>query len=94
MQRKISAIKVFINYFERLLEHNGMKILKFFPYVSPEEQEERLRERIEQERKHWKHSDGDWETRKKWNDYMTVYENILNRCNRIPWHVVSADTNW
>jgi len=83
-----------INDFERLLEHNGTKILKFFLNVSPEVQETRLRERIELEHKHWKHNDGDWETRRKWNDYMAVYEKILNRCNGIPWYVVPSDTNW
>lgn len=83
-----------INNFEKLLEHNGTKVLKFFLNVSKEVQEERLRERIEMERKHWKHNDGDWETRKKWDDYMAVYEQILTRCNVIPWQVVPADTNW
>lgn len=83
-----------INEFERLLEHNGTRVLKFFLNVSPEVQEERLRERIDLKEKHWKHNDGDWDTRKKWNDYMAVYEKILNRCNGIPWHVVPADTNW
>lgn len=83
-----------INDFERLLEHNGTKILKFFLNVSQEEQEKRLRERIEMEHKHWKHNDGDWETRKKWDEYMAVYDRILHRCNTIPWQVVPADTNW
>lgn len=83
-----------INQFEKMLEHNGTKVLKFFLNVSREVQEKRLMERIEMERKHWKHNDGDWETRKKWDDYMAVYEKILSRCNEIPWHVVPADTNW
>ena len=52
-----------INDFEQLLEHNGTKILKFFMHVSKEVQKERLMERIEINEKHWKHKDGDWDTR-------------------------------
>jgi PPK2 family polyphosphate:nucleotide phosphotransferase len=83
-----------INQFENILELSGTKVLKFFLNVSPEVQEERLRERIELERKYWKHNDGDWETRKKWDAYMDVYDQILTRCNVVPWQVVPADTNW
>ena len=83
-----------INDFEKLLEHNDTHILKFFLNVSLEAQEERLRERIELKEKHWKHKDGDWETRKKFDKYLEVYEKVLEECNDIPWHVVPADKNW
>ncbi len=83
-----------INDFEKLLEHNDTRILKFFLNVSMDTQEERLKERIELEEKHWKHKDGDWETRKKFKEYSDVYERILSECNDIPWHVVPADKNW
>lgn len=83
-----------INNFEKLLEHNGTHILKFFLNVSLRVQEERLRERIELKEKHWKHKDGDWETRKKFQQYMEVYERIFHECNDIPWHMVPADKNW
>jgi PPK2 family polyphosphate:nucleotide phosphotransferase len=83
-----------INDFEKLIEHNDTRVLKFFLNVSKEAQEERLKERIELKEKHWKHKDGDWETRKKFDEYMTVYEKIINRCSDIPWHIVPADKNW
>ena len=83
-----------INTFERMLEDHGTKVLKFFLNVSKKAQEERLIERIEMEEKHWKHKDGDWDTRAKFDQYMKVYEKILNRCNDIPWTVVPADRNW
>lgn len=83
-----------INDFEKLVEHNGTSILKFFLNVSPDVQEERLKERIENPEKHWKHNDGDWETRKKFDDYLSVYETIFERCSTIPWHIIPADTNW
>lgn len=83
-----------INDFEKLVEHNGTRVLKFFLNVSYSVQEERLKERIENEEKHWKHNDGDWETRKKFGDYISVYESIFKRCNIVPWHEIPADTNW
>jgi len=83
-----------INTFEKMLEDHGTKVLKFFLNVSKETQEERLMERIEMEEKHWKHKDGDWDTREKFDQYLKVYQKILTRCNDVPWHVVPADKNW
>jgi PPK2 family polyphosphate:nucleotide phosphotransferase len=83
-----------INNFEKLIESNNTRVLKFFLNVSKEAQKERLIERIESKKKHWKHKDGDWDTREKFDDYMEVYEKIINRCNDIPWHIVPADKNW
>lgn len=83
-----------INVFEKLLADNGTKMLKFYLNVSPEEQKKRLLDRVATEEKHWKHKDGDWNTREKFDDYMKVYAQILEKCNVIPWHVVPADTNW
>ncbi|MGD9929596.1 MAG: PPK2 family polyphosphate kinase [Mangrovibacterium sp.] len=83
-----------INNFEQLLAHNGTRILKFFLHISAKEQELRLTERMENHRKFWKHNDGDWETRKKFDQYLEVYESILTRCNHIPWQVIPSDRNW
>ena len=83
-----------INDFERLLEHNDTRILKFFLNVSMETQEERLMERVQIREKHWKHKDGDWETREKFSEYLSVYERILRECNYVTWHIVPSDKNW
>ena len=83
-----------INDFEQLLEHNDTRILKFFLNVSREVQKERLMERIELKEKQWKHKDGDWDTREKFDEYLDVYERILNTCNVIPWHIVPSYKNW
>lgn len=83
-----------INDFERNLENNGTKVLKFFLNVSKEVQKVRLTERIELKEKHWKHKDGDWDTREKFDEYIGVYEKIFNTCNEVPWHIIPADKNW
>lgn len=83
-----------INSFERIIEHNGTKILKFYLHVSKEIQELRLMERIQNPQKHWKHNDGDWETRENWDKYMKFYETIFESCNHIPWQIIPSDNNW
>lgn len=83
-----------INDFERIIEHNETKVLKFFLNVSKDAQKERLMERVELKEKHWKHKDGDWDTREQFDEYLAVYEKIINNCNAIPWHIVPADKNW
>jgi len=83
-----------INNFEKLVESNNTRILKFFLNVSKDVQKERLMERIELKKKHWKHKDGDWDTKAKFDDYLAVYEKIFNRCSDVPWHLIPADKNW
>lgn len=83
-----------INQFEKYLEENGIKVLKFYLNVSKEKQLIKLNERIDTPEKHWKHSDGDWETREHWEEFMKVYEQIFQRCNDVPWHFIPCDRNW
>jgi PPK2 family polyphosphate:nucleotide phosphotransferase len=84
-----------MNDFERLLqEHNNTLILKFFLHVSKDEQTERLKERLTDERKHWKANPNDFKEAELWNEYMKAYEDCFERCNDIPWTIVPADQNW
>jgi PPK2 family polyphosphate:nucleotide phosphotransferase len=84
-----------INDFEQMLqEHNSTTILKFYMHISPEEQEKRLSERINDPAKQWKYNEKDFEEAKLWNDYMAVYEDCFENCNDVPWTIVPADQNW
>jgi PPK2 family polyphosphate:nucleotide phosphotransferase len=84
-----------INDFEQLLqEHNSTTILKFYLHISPEEQEQRLKERIHDPTKQWKYNENDFEEAKLWNDYMAAYEDCFEHCNDVPWTIVPADQNW
>ena len=83
-----------INAFERLLQEDGNTlILKFYLHLSYEEQEEQLRERLEEPDKYYKHNDGDWEERKYWDDYRAAYEDVMAR-SAVPWHIVPVDQRW
>ncbi|MEO7120257.1 MAG: PPK2 family polyphosphate kinase [Ginsengibacter sp.] len=84
-----------INDFEQLLFlHNNTQILKFYLHVSPDEQRERLDERIKDPSKMWKYNANDFEEAKLWDVYMQMYEDCFENCNIIPWTIVPSDQNW
>lgn len=84
-----------INDFEQLLqEHNSTTIFKFYLHISPEEQEQRLQERISNPAKQWKYNEKDFEEAKLWDDYRAAYEDCFEQCNDVPWTIVPADQNW
>jgi PPK2 family polyphosphate:nucleotide phosphotransferase len=84
-----------INNFEQLLqEHSNVHILKFYLHISPEEQQSRLKERVEDPRKQWKYNEQDFEEAKLWNEYMSAYDDCFNNCNQPEWIITPADQNW
>ena len=82
-----------INDFEKHLNVNGTRIVKFFLHLSKEEQRKRFLERIDDPKKNWKLSDADLKERKFWNDYAKAYEECLSATSTddAPWFVVPAD---
>jgi PPK2 family polyphosphate:nucleotide phosphotransferase len=84
-----------INDFEQLLqEHNNTSILKFYLHISPKEQQQRLTERMEDPTKAWKYNARDFGEAKLWDKYMTMYHEVFEHCNKVPWTIVPADQNW
>jgi PPK2 family polyphosphate:nucleotide phosphotransferase len=84
-----------INDFEKLLvEHNSTQILKFYLHVSEKEQEERLKERIEDPRKMWKYNEKDKKEASRREEYIKVYEECFENCNDPGWIIVPSDQNW
>jgi PPK2 family polyphosphate:nucleotide phosphotransferase len=81
---------------ERILADNNIILLKFFLHLSREEQAERLRERLENPKKHWKFAASDLETRERWDEYADAYEDMLNATSHpaCRWHIIPADHNW
>src|SRR6476619_284091 len=79
-----------IRGFERHLARSGTLVLKFFLYVSKDEQRKRLMARIEEPAKRWKFSDGDIAERKLWDKYMDAYQEMIRETSRphAPWYVV------
>ena len=84
-----------INNFEELLQKDSdTVIVKFYMHLSKDRQLEKLEERLNEPEKYWKHNDGDWETRKQWDAYISAYEDVLNKCAEPAWRIVPADQNW
>lgn len=84
-----------INDFEKLIQdHNNTHILKFYLHVSPEEQHERLAERMQDPAKMWKYNAKDFEEAKLWDVYMEMYEDCFEQCDKPEWTIVPADQNW
>jgi PPK2 family polyphosphate:nucleotide phosphotransferase len=82
-----------INNFEKHISQNGTIVMKFFFYMSKDEQKKRLLKRLEDEDHQWKFSAGDLKERERWDDYMKYYEEILNKSSKenAPWYIIPAD---
>ncbi|MGH2624768.1 MAG: PPK2 family polyphosphate kinase [Sphingobacterium sp.] len=83
-----------INDFENLLVQNNTHILKFYLHITPEEQKERLQERLEIPRKMWKYNSKDFEEARSWYTYRKYYEDCFEHCKVVPWTIVPANKNW
>ena len=82
-----------IRAFERHLARNGTVVIKVFLHVSKEAQRRRMLDRLEEPGKRWKFSMGDIAERKRWNDYMAAYQDMIRATSRehAPWYVIPAD---
>lgn len=82
-----------INAFEQMLTDEGTTVLKFFLHISRDEQRERLQARLDDPTKRWKFQHGDLAERKRWDDYMRAYEDVLEKTSTkwAPWTIVPAD---
>ncbi len=85
-----------INQFEGLLAANGVTVIKFFLYISKEEQLERFRRRLDDPDRHWKISTSDYTEREYWDSYCEAYEAMLSRCSteHAPWYVIPSNHKW
>jgi polyphosphate kinase 2 len=79
--------------FEHALIESGIHLIKYFLDVSPEQQLERFRERIEDPTKHWKLSGMDLEAIRRYYDYSRAYDEMfeITHTELSPWHLVDAN---
>jgi len=87
---------VHINNFEKLLAQSGTTVLKFFLYISKDEQRKRLEERLHDPDKHWKFTPYDLVERKLWSKFQETYEAAIAATSTeyAPWYVVPANHKW
>lgn len=85
-----------INDFEQAFVDGGGTLIKCFLHITPEDQKERLAERLDDPSKYWKYNPGDIDERLMWSDYSVAYGIALERCSTesAPWHVVPSGRKW
>jgi polyphosphate kinase 2 len=78
---------------ERELSEVGIRLVKYWFEVSPEEQTRRFKERMTDGRKLWKLSPMDLESHRRWYDYSRARDALFARTDTdvAPWHVVRSD---
>jgi polyphosphate kinase 2 (PPK2 family) len=78
--------------FERLLLDDGIRVLKYFLYIDPEEQLARFEQRLRDPLKRWKLSYEDFRNRGKWDAYVDAAEEMFEKTDSpAPWKVVAAN---
>ena len=78
---------------ERAMVESGIILLKYWLEVSPEEQERRLRDRINDGRKTWKLSPMDVQSFNRWDDYTQARDDMFAATDSswAPWFVALSE---
>jgi polyphosphate kinase 2 len=78
---------------EKAMVDSGVVLLKYWLEVSPEEQEKRLKARIDDGRKTWKLSQMDLKSFARWDDYTRVRDEMFMATDTAwaPWFVARSD---
>ena len=78
---------------EQQVVDSGIRLLKYWPEVSPGEQKRRFRARIEDPLRQWKLSPTDLESRRRWYDYSRARDMMLEATDttHAPWYLVRSD---
>ena len=79
--------------FEKQVVDAGIRLLKYWLEVSPEEQKKRFAARIEDPLRQWKLSPTDLESRRRWYDYSKARDMMMAATDtrHAPWHVVRSN---
>ena len=79
--------------FEEMLVNEGIHLTKFLFSVSPAEQRTRFAIRLVDPLRHWKFSDMDLESVRRWDDYTTAKEEMFRNTDtdHAPWIVVKSN---
>lgn len=82
--------------FEERIAASGTVIVKCMLHISPDEQRERLAERLERPDKYWKFNPGDIAERALWPEYQQAYQLAIERTSTdtAPWYVIPANHKW
>lgn len=90
---QVEAFLAAVPAFEKLLVDDGILLFKYWLGADQDEQEKRLRERLEDPLKRWKLSPIDLAAREKYDDYTKAREAMLmaTHTEHAPWTIVDFD---
>jgi AMP-polyphosphate phosphotransferase len=82
-----------INEFERMLVDSGIRLVKLFLHITPDEQVRRFRNRLVDPLKRWKLSYEDFRNRARRSDYEKAIEDMMEETatKHAPWHLIPAN---
>lgn len=82
-----------INEFERTLVADGIRLVKIFLHITPDEQVHRFRDRLTNPHKRWKLSYEDFRNRDRWREYEAAIEDMMEQTSvkHSRWHLVPAN---
>lgn len=82
-----------INDFEQTQLNSGTRMVKLFLHTTAEEQDKRLRERLEVPYKRWKTGHDDYHNRSQRKAYLKAYDDMFAKCStkNAPWTVLAAN---
>ncbi|MEL6336950.1 MAG: polyphosphate kinase [Pseudomonadota bacterium] len=82
-----------INDFERMLVADGLRLVKLFFHISPEEQLARFEERVRDPMKRWKLTFEDFRNRRHWGEYEIAIKDMFAETSTTaaPWTVIPAN---
>jgi PPK2 family polyphosphate:nucleotide phosphotransferase len=85
-----------IRDFEASLVAAKTTVVKIFLHISPDEQAERFRSRLDDPTKRWKFAAADLEVREHWDEYQVAYQEAIAETSThdAPWYVIPADRKW
>ena len=85
-----------IKEFERMLVDDGVRLVKLFLHIPPEEQLERFAARLSDPYKRWKLTESDLLNHRRWNDYSDAIEDMFDRTSTkfAPWTAIYAEKKW
>ncbi len=82
-----------INEFERMLGNDGVRLVKIFLHITPDEQLARFQARFSDPFKRWKLSEEDLRNRSKWDAYEVAANEMFAKTSTEahPWEVIAGN---
>jgi polyphosphate kinase 2 len=92
-EEQAQAFLRMVPLFEKVMINSGIVLLKYWLEVSPDEQTNRLKARIDDARKIWKLSPMDLKSYSRWYDYSKARDEMFQASDTswAPWYVARSD---